>query len=309
MRRARWPRAGEDPLTEQEPAGRTDGNPAEQETAKGSAAGAAAAEEPAEQGAEKEPGAAAAEGEPRSDPEPATLAAATEPAAEAASDERTAEVGSDERTAEAASDEVTDGGSAAAGEDSARVTAEHVADDDHEDDDHEDAGGSEPEPDYEILALDEPDGEDDYEEDDEASEDDGEDDGEASEDDGEDDGEDRPEGFDKRPDVYHWILTPVTTLVVGPGLAASIGLFVAERATDYPRVCAPVRLANGCEETLLRMATEHAIVFLFFWLLLWVMPWWRGLRAYRIGLAVVAALILIAVPLRLIASIQVGDTY
>jgi hypothetical protein len=39
------------------------------------------------------------------------------------------------------------------------------------------------------------------------------------------------------------------------------------------------------------------------------MPWWRGLRAYRISLAVVAALILIAVPLRLVATIQLGDTY
>jgi hypothetical protein len=84
---------------------------------------------------------------------------------------------------------------------------------------------------------------------------------------------------------------------------------VAERTSGYPEVCEPVRLANGCEETLLRMATQHVIVFLFFWLLLWALPWWRGLRAYRVGLAVVTALILIAVPLRLIATIRLGDTY
>jgi hypothetical protein len=164
----------------------------------------------------------------------------------------------------------------------------------------------EPEPDGEIVATDEadtgPQWDDEDDEEDEAEDEGDEDEEEEEEDEG-------PEGFDKRPDVFNWILTPVMTLAVGPGLAASGLLFVAEETSGYPRVCASVRLANGCEETLLRMAAEHTIAFLFFWLLLWAPPWWRGLRAYRMGLAVVTALILIAVPLRLVATIRVGDIY
>jgi hypothetical protein len=88
-----------------------------------------------------------------------------------------------------------------------------------------------------------------------------------------------------------------------------VGLFVAEGATDYPSICASVRLDNRCEETVLRMAAQHAVAFLVCWLILWAIPWWRGLRTYRIWLAVATALILVAVPLRLIATIKVGDTY
>nr|WP_296066776.1 hypothetical protein [uncultured Actinoplanes sp.] len=34
------------------------------------------------------------------------------------------------------------------------------------------------------------------------------------------------------------------------------------------------------------------------------MPWWRGLRPYRIGLAVVITVVLIAVPLRLMGTVD-----
>ncbi|MEV6849925.1 hypothetical protein [Actinoplanes sp. NPDC051411] len=268
----------------QEPAGATDGNPVGQETT----AAEEVAAEPAPDGERAEEVAA----EPAPDGERAAEAEDAEPAPEGeraggedlARDAEPAGESADEE-AEPPSDPA-----ATAPEDSdlGEQPEEPIADDavDGAADDEDESG--EPEPDYEILPLAEADFEDE---------------------DGDYEDDQPPAGFDKRPDVYNWILTPVTTLVVGPILAAVIGLFVGERATNYPRVCAPVRLANGCEETLLRLGAEHAVAFLFFWLLLWAMPWWRGLRAYRIGLAVVTALILIAVPLRLIASIQVGDTY
>jgi hypothetical protein len=283
------------PLTEQEPVGKTDGNPAEQPTA-------AVEEEAPESGTAE----AAPEEERAGDEEaaPEEESAEEERAGDegAAPQEESAEVSEPVASVPAAvdaeSESVAEGDPVAAGGQpldgaegdpvaAGEQPAEAIADDEYEDD-------GEPEPDYEILPLAEADADEDHDDED---------------DDYRDDEDEQQAGFDKRPDVFSWIVTPVTTLFVGPGLAASIGLFVAERAKNYPRVCAPVRLANGCEETLLRMAAEHAVAFLFFWLLLWAMPWWRGLRAYRIGLAVVTALILIAVPLRLIASIQVGDTY
>jgi hypothetical protein len=298
------------PLTEQEPVGKTDGNPAEQPTAaveeeapESGTAEAAPEEEragdeeaaPEEESAEEER--AGDEGAaPQEESAEVSEPVASVPAAVDAESESVAEgdpVAAGEQPLDAAEGDPVaageqpldgaEGDPVAAGE----QPAEAIADDEYEDD-------GEPEPDYEILPLAEADADEDHDDED---------------DDYRDDEDEQQAGFDKRPDVFSWIVTPVTTLFVGPGLAASIGLFVAERAKNYPRVCAPVRLANGCEETLLRMAAEHAVAFLFFWLLLWAMPWWRGLRAYRIGLAVVTALILIAVPLRLIASIQVGDTY
>lgn len=57
---------------------------------------------------------------------------------------------------------------------------------------------------------------------------------------------------------------------------------------------------NQCEETLLGLATEHVVTFAVGWLLLWAVPWWRGVRRYRYALAVLVALVLIAAPLRLL---------
>jgi hypothetical protein len=126
----------------------------------------------------------------------------------------------------------------------------------------------------------------------------------------EEDEEPRPAGFDKRTDVYYWILVPMSTLVLGPALAATVMFFVALSARNYPSICAAVRLSNGCEETVLRMAAWHAFAFLVGWVLLWAVPWWRGLRTYRLWFAVALALILIAIPLRLIATIHLGtDVY
>jgi hypothetical protein len=36
------------------------------------------------------------------------------------------------------------------------------------------------------------------------------------------------------------------------------------------------------------------------WLLLWLVPWWRGLRGPRIGLAIVAGAVLLIAPIRMI---------
>jgi hypothetical protein len=102
---------------------------------------------------------------------------------------------------------------------------------------------------------------------------DGEGDGDGDGDgDGEDDEEPRAAGFDRRPDVYSWILVPVATLVLGPAIAASITFFVAESANDYPSICSAVRFENGCEEIILRMTAEHAAAFLVCWVLLWALP-------------------------------------
>ena len=120
-----------------------------------------------------------------------------------------------------------------------------------------------------------------------------------------DDEDEEPQaaGLDKRPDVLWWLLTPVLLLVV-PLLTASITFFVAQTETGYPAICRAAAPENGCEETVLGMAALHTLIFLAGWLILWALPWWRGLRKYRIGVAVAITLILLAVPVRLLATVD-----
>jgi hypothetical protein len=53
------------------------------------------------------------------------------------------------------------------------------------------------------------------------------------------------------------------------------------------------------EETTYDVLGEHIILFATMWLLLWVVPWWRGLRPLRVLLAIVAFAVLVAMPIRM----------
>jgi hypothetical protein len=111
--------------------------------------------------------------------------------------------------------------------------------------------------------------------------------------------------LDRNRDTKGWVLTPVLTLLLGPAVAASLSLLVAEDSTSYPGLCDGVAAANGCQEAVTGMFAVHIWIFLAGWLLLWAVPWWRGLRAYRIGFAVLIGLVLLAAPLRLLGSTSV----
>jgi hypothetical protein len=119
---------------------------------------------------------------------------------------------------------------------------------------------------------------------------------------GDDEDDDDPVivGFDRRTDMW-WLLTPLLTILLGPMLAGVVTFFVTEADDGYPRICRPVVEQNGCEEAVLRMLAQHTIAFLVLWLALWALPWWRGLRKYRIALALVAFAVLLLVPLRLVS--------
>lgn len=108
----------------------------------------------------------------------------------------------------------------------------------------------------------------------------------------------------ERSDFLWWLLTPLSVLLFAPLFAVGTTFLVALIDTGYPAICQDAALDNGCEEVVLSMATEHTIAFGIGWLALWALPWRRRLRPYRIALAVVVVLILLAVPLRLLATVD-----
>jgi hypothetical protein len=105
--------------------------------------------------------------------------------------------------------------------------------------------------------------------------------------------------LDRRRDRRGWLLTPAVTLLVAPALTASIGILTVADSDAYPRICSPVLAENGCQEAIFGMFVLHARIFAVGRLLLFALPWWRGLRPYRIWLAVAVSAILLAAPLGL----------
>lgn len=105
--------------------------------------------------------------------------------------------------------------------------------------------------------------------------------------------------MDRRRDLAGWLLTPLYTLVGAPVLAGCVGMIVVLGADQPPELCAAARADNTCEETTLAMLGGHAVLFAVMWLLLWLVPWWRGLRILRILLAVLAAAVLVLAPIRM----------
>jgi hypothetical protein len=105
----------------------------------------------------------------------------------------------------------------------------------------------------------------------------------------------------RRRDLAGWLLTPLVTLVLGPAVAASVGLLMVlwDPMGEVNRVCAQTLADNRCEEVTLEAVGQHVAVFGVLWLGLWLLPWWRGLRGVRIGIAVLACLVLVAAPLRM----------
>jgi hypothetical protein len=110
--------------------------------------------------------------------------------------------------------------------------------------------------------------------------------------------ETRADGLDRRRDLLGWVLTPLVTLVLGPAVAAAVGILVLLQG-DTRAPCEQSALDNRCEESTLSLLGAHGVLFGLLWLPLWPIPWWRGLRPARIALAVVACGVLVAVPLRM----------
>jgi hypothetical protein len=106
---------------------------------------------------------------------------------------------------------------------------------------------------------------------------------------------------DRRRDLAGWLLTPLVTLVLGPAVAASVGLLILlwGGLDEIPDVCAETVADNRCEEISLEMISQHVAVFAVLWLALWLLPWWRGLRGVRIAIAVLACVVLVVAPLRI----------
>jgi hypothetical protein len=86
-----------------------------------------------------------------------------------------------------------------------------------------------------------------------------------------------------------WLVTPLVTLVVAPALAISMSILVAASSTS-----------TTAEQTADSTLVLHARLFVGGWLLLWAVPWWRGLRDLRTGAAAAIGAVLVVGPLRLI---------
>jgi hypothetical protein len=109
--------------------------------------------------------------------------------------------------------------------------------------------------------------------------------------------------LDRRRDLAGWLLTPLVALVAAPVTAAVAGIFFVVFGLDdrkAPALCQSALADNRCEETTLAMWGQHTVFFAGVWLLLWLVPWWRGLRVLRILLAIIAAGVLVAVPIRMV---------
>ncbi|WP_146603531.1 hypothetical protein [Micromonospora endophytica] len=108
----------------------------------------------------------------------------------------------------------------------------------------------------------------------------------------------RPGWRDRRRDLAGYLLVPLFTLIAAPVVACCAAL-LANDGGPYPEVCEPVRAVNGCEEEILGIAAGHILVAAALWLLLWLLPWWRGLRLVRIVLAAIAFVALTTLAIRI----------
>jgi hypothetical protein len=108
--------------------------------------------------------------------------------------------------------------------------------------------------------------------------------------------------LDRSRDLRGWMTAPLVTLGLAPALTISIGILVAESSTAYPEVCDAAATTNGCQETIFAILTLQSRIFFAGWLLLWALPWWRGLRRYRNWAAVAVGAVLIAAPLRFVSA-------
>ncbi|MFG1651772.1 hypothetical protein ACGFIE_17785 [Micromonospora sp. NPDC049275] len=105
---------------------------------------------------------------------------------------------------------------------------------------------------------------------------------------------------DRRRDLAGWLVTPLFTLVAAPVLAGIVGLL--GNLGDHngpPAVCEKAVADNMCEETTLGLIGAHVAISSAMWLLLWIIPWWRGLRPVRVLLAVAATVVLVLLPVRM----------
>ncbi|WP_146766702.1 hypothetical protein [Micromonospora noduli] len=105
---------------------------------------------------------------------------------------------------------------------------------------------------------------------------------------------------DRHRDLAGWLVTPLFTLVAAPVLACLVG--VLGSLGDHngpPALCKEAMAENMCEETSLGVVGVHVVISGVMWLLLWVIPWWRGLRTVRVLLAVAATVVLVLVPVRM----------
>ncbi|WP_431879053.1 hypothetical protein [Micromonospora marina] len=108
---------------------------------------------------------------------------------------------------------------------------------------------------------------------------------------------------DRSRDLAGWLVTPLFTLVAAPVLACVAGVLATFAAGNdgTPALCAESKAYNLCEETILGVAALHVAIAGGIWLLLWVLPWWRGLRTARVVLAVAATVVLVLLPVRMAA--------
>lgn len=109
--------------------------------------------------------------------------------------------------------------------------------------------------------------------------------------------------IDRHRDVAAWVTTPVVTLLVGPvvgfcTVAALSGLRTSPMLIDCTGG------DNGCYQGQTSAIAHHVVAFLIGWLLLWCLPWWRGLRRVRILVAVLTVLPLVLLPIRLLGMPQ-----
>jgi hypothetical protein len=109
--------------------------------------------------------------------------------------------------------------------------------------------------------------------------------------------------LDRRRDVRHWLLMPLRTLMASTIATGCLTLFVLAAVSDSPEFCATAG-RHGCEEATLTWLAQGTVIFLAGWSLLWLVPWWRGLRPVRTTLTAAGGAWLV----RLVSHIMMDST-
>jgi hypothetical protein len=104
---------------------------------------------------------------------------------------------------------------------------------------------------------------------------------------------------DRGRDLAGWLITPVVTLVLALAVTGIMLLLLVGTSSLYPSVCDGVEAVNGCGEKVRDLLVLHFRIFAVGWVLIWAIPWWRGLHKFRIALAVLAGLALTSAPVQL----------
>jgi hypothetical protein len=113
--------------------------------------------------------------------------------------------------------------------------------------------------------------------------------------------------IDRTRDLANWLTVPFVTLIAGPLLAVCTGVVLTllshagvSSLTENACTSTEGNVGLDCYAAETALIQRHLAAFLIGWLLLWCLPWWRGLRRARLLIAALSVLPLVLLPLEML---------